>query len=90
MSATIDCVDEGVQILESVIAGRVKHADWDREHWGTNIDVDRVEIYFLFQEEYSKVVGTNAVQKALVAWQEFLRNGPHGPDGSLNELDLDL
>lgn len=90
LKTAIDCVGEGVQILESVVSGRVPHAEWDRETWGTNIGADHVEIYFLLQEDYSAYIETAVFHRALVAWLFFLQNGPHGLDGSLNEIVLDL
>jgi hypothetical protein len=74
--SSVPWIDDGIAMIDAVMKGEVADGDWARETWGAKLKPDEVEIYSLYQEDYSEVVPSPAFRHALLAWREFIQSTP--------------
>lgn len=74
--STLPWLDVG---LRSVVQSRQNPKEtlnWSRDAWAADLHADTVRIYSLFDDAFSELMSLDSFERALVAWRDFLADGP--------------
>ncbi len=72
---TVPWLDHGLSLIQQIRTGGSTQGDWGRECWGAILNVERVRIYSLYDENYFIDMSLDDFERALSEWKKFIVSG---------------
>jgi hypothetical protein len=69
-------IEEGIARIDAVATGQPAERWWSSEVFITDLAVDGVKIYELYDESHFETCSLSAFRKAMVEWLGFIRSAP--------------
>lgn len=75
---TLPWLEEGLRRVAQSRQHPEEALNWSRDAWAADLCGDTVKIYSLLGDGLCECVCLNSFERALLAWRDFLSNGPDG------------
>ena len=71
--ASLSWLNEALKNIGEIKTHQLESYNWSRETWGADININRVIIYSLLEEDYCQTFNLKAFEAVLEAWVKFIQ-----------------